>query len=753
MAREQTQDLPTRGLQPANVQGGQYRVAVQQAPESKLIGLARGLSSVNRGLEAYTNMGGTLSEMYEEEIQGKDLLQLEKERNKMADRLDAAQRKGQIPFLGNPLNWERNQRALARQYAARLYEEVTASDGRFNTGKKAGDENLTVGEIIDQERERFLTQDGVRNLQANPIMLDAFNAEWQQRSNILEQRYSDIKTKEMQAETTRSVANSIINGFSDIDHFKKSNKLTDVERDARVAIAEQDIVNKWRDLNALTPANQLRVVREITKMMAETDPQEATDFLEFAKQNLRIGSRLLKDESATIRDIENMIADVESDDTNNILKDLREEDAIAQLQAKNDLNTFTILQARVRNGQTVEWNGSQFSSTQDLRKAFRNHATNIGGARGAALLNDLDEDIDRTPESTVAGQIQQLAERQNDFQRVYTGAFANYLGGLVIDDKQKFPMDSEEAIQLQTEFAGQLNTLKRNLASELATGNNVRGVFGETPEEAQSVFDLDIDGKAAVLNKVYRIEANALLDRYKQRSIEEQQNFIKAEQDRQTDIGSATNLQAVNLRKYTGRQGGKERADMMLANLRVMALGDDTQRKAAKGYFWKGENGYDNDEIREIINGERKYKVEPSLRTYFSATEGAYDVELGGVEYTDEDIEAFKEVYFSVQSLSGYLTTLDQMDPTDRPNIYTHTKTKKDKKGVSIDVVYPINVTELNSRHHRILTQDEVDSNDDSLPSLVKKAKRMGVPPSELLKNQREWYKEHAKFIEMLENR
>jgi hypothetical protein len=93
------------------------------------------------------------------------------------------------------------------------------------------------------------------------------------------------------------------------------------------------------------------------------------------------------------------------------------------------------------------------------------------------------------------------------------------------------------------------------------------------------------------------------------------------------------------------------------------------------------------------------------------------------------------------------------MDQTDRPNIYTHTKIKKDKKGEPIEVVYPIDVTELNSRYHRILTQDEVDSNDDSLPSLVKKAKRMRVPPSELLKNQREWYKEHAKFIEMLENR
>jgi hypothetical protein len=40
MAREQVQNLPTRGIRPANVQAGQYRVAVQQAPESQLMGLA-----------------------------------------------------------------------------------------------------------------------------------------------------------------------------------------------------------------------------------------------------------------------------------------------------------------------------------------------------------------------------------------------------------------------------------------------------------------------------------------------------------------------------------------------------------------------------------------------------------------------------------------------------------------------------------------------------------------------------------------
>jgi hypothetical protein len=65
------------------VQAGQYRVAVQQAPESQLMGLARGLSSVNRGLEAYAGIAEIHRELGEErgalEAAQADLAQATKE--------------------------------------------------------------------------------------------------------------------------------------------------------------------------------------------------------------------------------------------------------------------------------------------------------------------------------------------------------------------------------------------------------------------------------------------------------------------------------------------------------------------------------------------------------------------------------------------------------------------------------------------------------------------------------------------------
>ena len=155
-SREEVSDLPVRGLSPANVAGGQYRVAVQQAPESGYTKLARSLSNVSAGLQAYAQAGETVSEMYEQELQGMTLDQIKAEQAKMQKRLDGAVRKGKLPFLGNPMNWERNQKAIARRYAGLLHSQTVSQDGRFFGGKKDGDEKLSVGDILLQEREQFL---------------------------------------------------------------------------------------------------------------------------------------------------------------------------------------------------------------------------------------------------------------------------------------------------------------------------------------------------------------------------------------------------------------------------------------------------------------------------------------------------------------------------------------------------------------------------------------------------------------------
>jgi len=751
MAREQTEDLPTRGVRAANVAGGQYRVAVQQAPESGYTKLARSLSNVSAGLQAYAQAGETVSEMYEQEVQDMNLQQVKASKEKMEARLDKAERKGKLPFLGNPLNWERNQKALARRYAALLHNQTTSSEGRFQNGKQANDWRLSVGEILDQERKEFLTENP--ELTQNPLMLQVFESEWQQRSNIMHQRFSDQKRKEMLAETTRETAHSIIDSFTnEMDAIDVDKQLTGIQKDQAKIGIKQAIVEKWGDLNALSPSNQLAVIRKISKMLADTDPQEAYDFLEFAKENLKVGANLLSEETATIRDIKNLIADAEDESTNMELKDLQESHRVSELKGTNDMSAYEILEAKLINGEAAVWNDKEYTTKQELKSDFLEYARNLEDkSRGAFIIREINERLDRNPNSVVASQVQQLADKQIDYVRLYSDSFNKMLGELDVTEKTRFPINSKESRDLQTEFLTEMNRIVQTVSQDLAAGINRDGQFG-TPEEAEVIFSKGIDGKAIALNNVLNMKFNELSDQYTQRATKLQDQFIKAEEDRQADTIAATNLEAIDLRKYEGEKGGKELATAMISNLKVSALGDEKQRQQAKDFFW---DKYDNDTALAIINGTQKWKVLPRTRNIYDEGGQSYTIDIPGVEYTEEDREAWEDVYIKVQSLSGVLTSLDKMkqDP-ENPNIYIHTKETIDpNQGRFSYTTYPVDTREINSRYHRILTRDEINANDPTDPAVIEKAKRVGkdgITPRELLDNQREWYKQYSEFIERL---
>jgi len=734
--RVQTQDLPTRGLRPANVSAGQYRVAVQQAPESKLIGLARGLSSVNRGLEAYTQMGGTLNEMYEEEIQGLSFAQLEKQKQAMEKRLDKSVRDGKIPFLGNPLNWERSQRALAKEYAARLHDRVTSSGGRFQGGAKQGDNQLTVGQILDEERGAFLAESEVSSLQANPIMMQAFNQEWSQRSRQLQQRYSDQKTKEMLAGTTRSAVNSIVAGYDKMREAENDKDLSSSQKLEAEFESKQAILSAWGDLNALKPADQLRVIRGTAKLMAETDPSEAAEFLEFAKKSLSVGSRMFSDESATIREIENIIAKEQDVGDNQELKDLREDQELGERKANNDLAAYTNLEARIKKGEQPVWRDQALTSTQQLKQAFNDYAIEVGGIHGDVIMDGLEKDLDRDPQSLVSSRIQQLADGRFNVLRAFSTEYGKYLNSLEVDEKVK--LDANTMRQLSIDLVVDLSAKKQEIAGVLASFNDPKGYF--TPEELATAQaeSYDLDRQADLFNIAFKRAAEAEFETYRAHALTRQEQEAKAISDVKADEVHSRDMQAIRLDKYKGERGGKELAKAMLANLKVMANGEEEQRKLASENFWER---YSHSEVQAILNKD-KFKVEAKIDP-----EGVYT--MPPVEYTEEDIQEFEKVYIQVQALSGALTNIHKMKSTDDPNVFIHTRETIDPaQGRFSYTTYPIDVTEINTRQHRILTQEEVESNDASLDSIKAKAERVGVTPDKLLENQREWYKEYSQFIQ-----
>ena len=167
MAREQTEDLPTRGVRAADVAGGQYRVAVQQAPESGYTKLARSLSNVSAGLQAYASVADI--QRQEGERQGQidaakaDLELAQKE-------LDIAGQKlvdqGLMP-KSHLLGYQRAYQENIGKRFVRSY--MTNVNNRWNEVIDPEADDSVIDKILAEEREKV-----IQNFNKSPTALLGF---------------------------------------------------------------------------------------------------------------------------------------------------------------------------------------------------------------------------------------------------------------------------------------------------------------------------------------------------------------------------------------------------------------------------------------------------------------------------------------------------------------------------------------------------------------------------------------------------
>tara|TARA_S200002703_G_scaffold4693_2_gene5816 strand:+ start:10042 stop:12303 length:2262 start_codon:yes stop_codon:yes gene_type:complete len=742
MAREQTEDLPTRGLRPANVQGGQYRVAVQQAPESKLMGLARGLSSVNKGLEAYTNMGGTLSEMYEEEVKDMTLDQLKAQADKMQQRLDGSVRKGKLPFLGNPLNWERNQRALAREYAGRLHDSTVSSDGRFHSGRKQGDENLPVSAIIDQERESFLVDNP--ELMQNPIMLQGFDAEWQQRSKILEQRFSDQKRKEFLMNTTKGSTNGMVGVM-----LQAADNLDEAGNLSLTGDQEDAMQQYWSDINALSPTDQRKVIQTTAQMLAYRDPAMATKFLNYAK-NFQVGGQLYSKDLSSIIAVEQVIDRIAEQAEDDAVDEHEQYKKAGIAQGSRVVADYTVAQAIIAQEKPYTWKqtGETYTDSVSLREAFSEYATKIDNSiAGEQIIQGLNQVKNIDPKSEAVRHILTLGDGDQTATN-FNRSLSQYLSAL----SKESPLDPGQSSDLVQEYSNDLRLLQNAIAKDLAGNNNLSTYFG-TPEEQAAVYQQDVVGKGETFNRVFNERARELQDEYRVRAnnLKDQAEKVVLDKQQEENEPSKEELKPIQLSKFKDDKAGKELAEAMDANLKTAMYGDaSTAAQASRELFSR----YDTEEVRNIINGTTEFKAEPKVTSVSIDPENPLsqvDLTTPGVPYTNEDRAAFEKVYLKIKAIDGAFIDLDRMKPTDKEGIFTDYERLGGYN--SEPTGYEIDARKLNAGVHRILTFDEVDTGTINTDSIKTKAERMGISPTALLEGQKQLYKQHRKFFERMDKR
>jgi len=207
MAREQVQGLPTRGIRPANVQAGQYRVAVQQAPESQLMGLARGLSSVNRGLEAYAGIAEIHRELGEErgalEAAQADLAEAEKNLNATGQKLVDQGLMPRSHLLGFQKAYHEN---IGKRFLTQYQSSV---NGRWKEISNPEADDEIIQRVLSEERGKInqLLESSPRALVGFTKYADAYDYQYMnkaisQRDKIVQQHNKSLIIQSLNNEFT-----------------------------------------------------------------------------------------------------------------------------------------------------------------------------------------------------------------------------------------------------------------------------------------------------------------------------------------------------------------------------------------------------------------------------------------------------------------------------------------------------------------------------------------------------------------------
>jgi hypothetical protein len=722
MAREQTQDLPTRGIRPANVQAGQYRVAVQQAPESQLMGLARGLSSVNRGLQSYVEAGAKISDMFEQEIEGMTFEQLKQKKEEIEGKLDGQVRKGVLPFLGNPINWERNKRALGKQIASRFYDQVVSEDGRFYNGRKAGDENLTINEILDQEESAFYDQHP--EFASSHILQQGFQSEWMQRRNAINLRFTDQRSKEFLANTTISTANSILTLMDSYQDQLANAESTEEDQQLALEALQSSVADQWQELNALKPTDQRKVVRAIIQTLAEDDPEAARSFLEIATARLNVGGQPFANEKKLYLDMVNMISDIEEREAEasdvSAQRRKREEDAnIARdVKIQTDLHIQNI--RRIQNGEAVTWgtteeNQQKYNSVSNYLDDVNRHLLTLNDRIGRPVIDEI---------SSFSGESREDKMREYVFRRINL-------------QNQQSRNIAEYTSQIQLKQAGKEYQIigtqeERELRDSVVRSLQQAADDAYLEAEAEDLQFADLKKRT---DQIYRKKAREILDKASS-DISELDKIIKEGTEAKNEIEAKELQDAKEQNKpirIIPRLGkpkiGKPLAVDLGANLDIIIEGDDANAKIASKYFW---DGFDSEKFRDVINGTTvkvEQKLEPETGYRYPA-----------IPYTQEDRDAYQEVYLRYRALTGAYANLHNFPP------------KKDEEGVYItDDGYFLEAKKLSPSRHLILTEDEVNDDDPaSLASVKKKAKIIGVDISSLVKTQKILYKRYSPVLQRI---
>ena len=330
--------------------GGQYRVQTQQAGRNKLMDLADALSQVNPILKDYAATQEIDAEMYEDDLKRLSPEDLKKKLSQSEATLDREVRKGNIPFLGSPLNWKRKKRALGKAAHDVFYNQLIAADGRLRNPIE-GDDDKNTADIVNEEMAEFIEN--------NPGLQGQFQNEGFQESinptiTRLAAQFDGEKARQARVEIGVQTVNEFVREAKNVNHLNSAQYDLDMER----------LKDTWQDMNGFAPTQQRAAISSVVKSLARVDELKARAFLNWAKTNIKVGNTLYGKHEAHAIELEQLIDDVAEQEE----KEGRIERA-ERLEASE--SEFILALNAIQNTGEAEYDGQMYNDVNVLLKGFQ----------------------------------------------------------------------------------------------------------------------------------------------------------------------------------------------------------------------------------------------------------------------------------------------------------------------------------------------------------------------------------------------
>ena len=586
--RVQVADLADAPKLQATIQsGGNYRVAVQQAGDNKMLQLARSLEKVNPILQNYGAIQDLDVQAYKDDLAVLNADELKKKLSQTEENIDKEVRKGNIPFLGSPLNLKRKKRALGKAAHDQFLQSLVSAEGRLNIPIE-GDSDKTTAVIINEEIEKFVEE--------NPALQGQFTREgFQQAVNPtilnLTRQYDGEKARIAKGEI-------LLENTSDIYRLAKAaTHLNSAAYDEQM----KNVFNDWKELNAFNPAQQLKVIENVAEQLAKVDEQKAYAFLKWSAKSLKVGNAKfgkMEDQYDRMLDMIEREAEVQG----------RLDDAERDDKKELIASQFTLAVNAIQNTGKATFNGETFNDTGLLLKAYQETVAQDGDPVYAAQAQlDFEKVVrgDVDPDEHARREIIGNSFAYSLLPRTVKNAF-----DVALTDYSDVDQDPRK-LQLQTSVYADLNNKIDNKIKQLIASGDA-----QDPVQASQMLNEFINEEVAKLPPTLEKRIQKL-DSIIQKESDDLSKLTSLQQPATDD---PTEAQTEDLFYYPWQDEQKDISNKLMHNLKVIFNSETSkeERKEARSFNIQHTNKLLK-EFTRIYNDKRQtFETRMSAKTdYF----------------------------------------------------------------------------------------------------------------------------------------